>query len=130
MSRVHTIAANKFVRSIKRAKVIDTFTDDHIPCATVRLNNDTRSYYWCGHDFIGAVEYFDSPKAKNRLAEFFANEIETQADIIQDLETFLIDNDEINEADVRDSDTIVDAYAFLEFVGIAREDVPKYMPGN
>lgn len=130
MSRIHTIAANKFVSSIKRAKVLDTFTDDHILCAKVRLNNDERIYYWCGVDFVGAVEYFDSPKAKKRLAEYFAGEIETQADIILDLETFLIDNDTIDEADIRDSDTIVDAYAFLEFVGIAREDVPKYMPRN
>lgn len=55
-------------KDIKSCEVVNTWSDDHIPCIGVKLNGVKMGFWWIG-EYTGAFRYWDSAKAKEDIIE-------------------------------------------------------------
>ena len=89
----------------------DTFTDDHIVCCNVTVNDVPLEVMWCGAEFVGAVTYMsESESAKKDVVEFFMNCIDGMIENVLDEIACGTDVKDINE------------YGFLTLCGLVEND--------
>ncbi len=94
----HKLLSITSADDITSVDLLSEFSDDHIPCANVNINNIDVDLFWCGSVVIGACEFADeSPAAKRKVFLSLRSEIETSINIMFDK-----GNTELNECLVSD----------------------------
>ena len=72
--------ASKSVLNVK-VTVLDTWTDDHILCAKVRIGKETIELWWCGWEGLAAARYAnESGKAMRDLMRLVKEQKEADAE--------------------------------------------------
>jgi hypothetical protein len=63
-----------------RVKVVDSWTDDHLPCVGTTVNNIPLSFWWLSGEGSGALHFPNDPKAQKVIRSMIKAEIEMNKD--------------------------------------------------
>jgi len=95
-----TQTATLIVNAISNVVITNQFLDDHIESADVLISTHNGEQYnlplyWIGSEGIGALEYWETSKAKSRLIALFEQFIEIEKDSVLDCinDPSLLDDD-------------------------------------
>ena len=69
------IADIKQPSDLKSVKIVDEWTDDHLPCLGVKINGVPMGFWWLSRGSIGSFEYPESAKAKSWIIELIQDQI-------------------------------------------------------
>lgn len=122
---IRTQLATKVINNIKSITDIKSWSDDHIICVNVTIDNHKISLWWCGSEILSSLTYFDSKQAKLDLITYFTGKIQESCEVVMEYVEYMKKHSVTIEEVCEDLEEYQNSRIVLQLFGISSTDIDE-----